>query len=53
MEECTKCKSRDVFTKEEKTTKGYKIEVVYCRRCKTETRATLILSDKDQDKNKV
>jgi len=45
MEECTRCKSHDTFVQEQKTSKNRRIKVVYCRKCKMETRAVLILEE--------
>lgn len=46
MEECTKCKSRDIRLSERKTSAGHLVQVVFCTRCKTETRVTYITDEK-------
>ena len=46
MEKCTKCNSHSTKVTERKTTKGYKVQVVYCDKCRSETRVTLITTEK-------
>lgn len=38
---CTKCGGSEISKKEAYTSKGVKVLIVYCKRCKTETRRRL------------
>lgn len=43
---CPKCKTSNIKKEEARTTKGHKYTAVYCYQCRTETRRTLTLEDR-------